>query len=127
MNMVEQLIKKDCTTGEYEHMYPVTTLSAIKDPNTGETLDRTLEEFNHIYLPFKENSKKLTRLQVPDKFRRKGLWITYISCQDNVITEWYDSDDFSNESWEDSKNWVPYLNKEVIKLILTNALAWYKA
>lgn len=125
--MKEQLIRKDCATGEYKDMYPVTTLEAIKDLSTGKTLDTIIEEFNHIYLPFKDNSKTLTRLQVPNKFRRKGLWITYVSCKGNTITEWYNSDDFSNKAWGDNSNWVPYLDKQIIKEALNEVLSWYKA
>lgn len=125
--MEEQLIKKDCNTGEYEDIYPVTTLPAIKDLRTGNTLDRKLEEFNHIYLPFKDNSKTLTRQQIPDNLRRRGLWITYISCKGNTVTEWYNSDDFSNKAWGDNKNWVPYLNKELVRGVLGELLSWYKA
>ncbi len=125
--MAEQLIQKDCTTGEYKDLYPITSLGAIKDLSTGKTLDTILEEFNHIYLPFKDNSKTLTRQQVPNRLRRKGLWITYESCQGNVITEWYNSDDFSNKAWGDSANWIPYLNKEVVKGVLNEILSWYRA
>lgn len=125
--MAEQLIKKNCTTGTYEDMYPITTLSAIKDLSTGETLDKIIEKFNHIYLPFKDNSKALTRQQVPNNIRRKGLWITYVSCQGNTVTEWYNSDDFSNKAWGDNSNWVPYLNKNIIKSLLKETLSWYKA
>lgn len=125
--MAEQLIKKDCTTGAYSDMYPITTLAAIKDLSTGKTLDRILEEFNHIYLPFKDNSKTLTRLQVPSNIRRQGLWITYVSCKGNTITEYYNSNDYSNKAWGDSKNWIPYLDKEIIKTALDEILAWYKA
>ena len=125
--MTDKLIQKDCTTGVYRDIYPVTTLSAIKDLSTGKTLDIILEEFNHIYLPFKDNSKSLTRLQIPNRFRRKGLWITYNSCQGNVITEWYNSDDFSNKAWGDSKNWVTYLSDKLIKASVKELLSWYKA
>lgn len=125
--MAEQLIQKDCTTGAYKNMYPITTLSAIKDLSTGKTLDSTLKEFNHIYLSFKDNSKSLTRLQIPANLRRRGLWITYVSCQGKTITEWYDSSDFSNRAWGDNNNWVPYLNKVSIKELLSEVLAWYKA
>lgn len=125
--MAERLIQKDCATGTYKDIYPVTSLSAIKDLNTGKTLDVILEEFNHIFLPFKDNSKALTRQQVPNKLRRRGLWITYVSCQGKTVTEWYNSDDYSNRAWGDNKNWVPYLNKEVIQKLLNEVLAWYKA
>lgn len=125
--MAEQLIQKDCTTGAYRDMYPITTLSAIKDLSTGKTLDNILEGFNHIYLPFKDNSRMLTRLQVPNNIRRKGLWITYESCKGNVITEWYNSDDYSNKAWGDGDNWIPYLDKSEIKKVLKELLSWYKA
>lgn len=125
--MAEQLIKKNCATGEYENIYPVTSLTDIKDLSTGKTLDKILEEFNHLYLPFKDNSKVLTRQQVPSNFRRKGLWITYVSCQGNVITEWYNSTDYSNAAWGNSDNWVPYLNKDSIQSLIDDVLKWYEA
>lgn len=124
---MEQLIKKNCSSGSYEDIYPITTLAAIKDLSTDKTLDQILEGFNHIYLPFKGNSKTITRQQVPNKLRRKGLWITYRSCKGNVITEWYNSDDFSNKAWGDSANWVPYINKDMIKTVVSELLSWYKA
>lgn len=125
--MAEQLIQKDCAKGTYKDMYPITTLSAIKDLSTGKTLDKILEEYNHLYLPFKDNSKALTRQQVPPRLRRRGLWITYVSCKGRVVTEWYNSDDFSNKAWGNNENWVSYLNKELVKDTLNELLAWYKA
>lgn len=125
--MKEQLIKKDCVTGTYSNMYPITHLGAIKDLSSGKSLDKILEEYNHIYLPFKDNSKSSTRLQVPPNIRRKGLWITYTSCSGTVVTEWYNSDDFSNRAWSNSNNWVPYLDKIEIRNVINGLLSWYKA
>lgn len=125
--MKEQLVHKNCTTGEYNNIYPVTSLSSVKDLITGQTLDEMLENINHIYLPFKDNSRTLTRQQVPNRVRKKGLWITYTSCKGNVITEYYTSDDYSNRAWGDSSNWSPYLNKAMIKEVLREYLTWYKA
>lgn len=125
--MAEQLIKKNCSTGIYDNMYPITTLSAIKDLSSGKTLDVILEGYNHIYLPFKNNSKTLTRQQIPNNIRRRGLWITYISCKGNVVTEYYNSTDYSNKAWGDSDNWVPYLDRCVIRDIVKDILTWYKA
>lgn len=125
--MSQQLIQKDCTTGEYKNLYPITSLSAIKDLITGKTLDVILEQYNHIYLPFKDNSKTLTRNQVPSNMRRKGLWITYESCQGNIVTEYYNSSDYSNKAWGDNKNWVKYLDDNKIKEVVKNFLSWYKA
>lgn len=124
---MEQLIKRNCETGAYEEIHPVTSISAIIDLSTGKTLDSILQDTNHIYLPFKDNSRGNTRLQVPNKLRRKGLWITYQSCRGNIITEWYNSDDYSNSAWRDNKNWISYLDKDMVERLLNEVLAWYKA
>lgn len=125
--MAEQLIQKNCSTGEYQDINPNTTFDAITDLNTGRTLDEVLEDYNHLYLQFKDNSKAATRLQVPVKYRRKGLWITYTSCQNNVVTEYYNSDDYSDKAWKDNCNWVSYLDKNKIDAVVKEYLTWYKA
>lgn len=123
--MEEKLIKKNCKTGEYEGIYPITSLSAVIDPDTGESLDQIINKYNHIFLPFIDNSKALTRKQVPSELRRKGLWVTYISCKGNAITEWFKGDDLSDSAWEDSSNWVPYINDELLRDMVNNILSWY--
>lgn len=125
--MDSQLIKKNCTTGEYSNIYPVTIIDNVVDPITGKTLRDSLEQCNHLYLPFKDNSKAVTRNQVPLELRRKGLWITYNSCAGKIITEYYKSDDFSNREWGKNENWVPYLNSDIIRTYVEEALSWYKA
>lgn len=125
--MDSQLIKKNCTTGEYSNLYPVTIIDSVIDPITGKTLRDSLEQCNHLYLPFKDNSKAVTRNQVPLELRRKGLWITYNSCAGKIVTEYYKSDDFSNREWGKNENWVPYLNSDVIRTYVEEALSWYKA
>lgn len=125
--MIEQLIKKDCSTGEYENMYPKTILEAVIDPSTGQTLDTIINTGNHIYLPFVGNSRARTRLQVPEDKRRKGLWITYESCKGKVTTEWYNSDDYSDDAWVLNENWNLYLQKDLIKEVVDKILTWYKA
>lgn len=125
--MEEQLIKKNCSTGEYENIYPITSLSSIMDVSTGETLDRTLERFNHIYLPFKSNSKAVTRNQIPDKYRRKGLFITYVACSGKTITEYYNNEDFSDRAWGDNSNWIICPNMKSIQDLVKESLSWYKS
>lgn len=124
--MAEQLIKKDCKTGEYANISPVTTTDSVKDPVTGKTLDKIIEESNHLYLPFIENSKTKTRLQVPQNLRRKGLWVTYTSCKNQVTTEWYNGESFDDTAWGDSANWTSYIAKDYIKEIVDDILGWYK-
>lgn len=125
--MDKRIIRKSCSAGEYDNIVPIINLSSVKDLATGKTLDKILEQYNHIFLPFKDNSRGSTRLQVPSNIRRKGLWITYISCKGNTITEWYNSDDYSNKAWQDGDNWVPYLDDKTIASAVKKALSWYKA
>lgn len=124
--MSEQLMHKDCHGGNRVPIHPVTTLTAIKDLSTGKTLDEYLQGVNHIYLPFKTN-KCETRLQVHQKLRRKGLWVTYTTCKGDVITEWYNSTDYSNKAFGNSDNWVEYMDKEVIEKVVNEVTGWYKA
>lgn len=123
--MEEQLIKKNCTTGEYNNIYPITSTSAVKD-STGRTLDDIIENINHVYLPFKDNSRATTRNQVLRSNRKRGLWITYVSCKGNIITEYYLSDDFSDEAWGNNDNWLPYINQDLISDLVNEKLSWYK-
>lgn len=125
--MIDTLIKTNCETGEQENLFPVTVLQAVKDPNTGKTLDVILENINHIYLPFKDNSIILTRLQVPQNLRKSGLWITYKTCKGNIITEWYNNSDYSDDSWCLDENWTQYIYKELVEEIVDDILSWYKA
>lgn len=120
----QQLIKKNCSTGEYENIYPITDLSSIIDSDTGEFLYDTIEKFNHIYLPF-QSSKPSTRLQIPEKLRRTGLWITYVVSENNTITEWFKGSNFDEKSWGDSKNWVQYVDDKLLEDMVNNILSWY--
>lgn len=124
--MAEQLIKKDCITGEYENIYPIVALESVL-AGDGTPLTKILNGYNHIFVQFKNNTRKDTRLQIPHGFRRKGLWITYITCKNEVVTEWYKGDATNDSAWGDGANWVPYINEEFIKRAVYKALSWYKA
>lgn len=90
------------------------------------TLDPFLYASNHIYLPFKNESPECTRLQVPCKKRRKGLWITYKDCDGKVIAEWYNGDNTCDEEWRDSANWISYWTSELIKKVIYEIVSWFK-
>lgn len=102
----KQLVQRDCNTGEYEIISPSTTIDSVIDPVTGESARNLFLKHNHLYLPFKDNSKQLTRLLVLKELRRKGLWITYRSCKGNIITEYYNSDKVSDDEWKKNENWA---------------------
>lgn len=125
--MIKQLIQKDCNTGKEQNIFPITTLDAIKDQQSNMSLQQLLEMVNHLFLPFVGNTKKATRLQVPLSFRKKGLWITYVSRQNTVITEYYNSTDYSDAAWSSEDNWMNYLDTDSISVAIHNLLNWYKA
>lgn len=123
----EQLIQKNCGASGHRNIYPITSIDNVIDPATGKVLSAMLNEVNHLYVPFVNNTKKDTRLQVPFSMRRKGLWLTYVTCKGNSVTEWYNSDATDNKSWGDGGNWMPYLSKDVVSELVHNVLSWYKA
>ena len=82
---------------------------------------------NHIFLSFIENSKVKTRLQVSEENRYKGLFITYVSCADNVVTEFYDNDVYDDASWGNDDNWKELVDCRVLNDTLNSRLSWYKA
>lgn len=104
-----------------------TTSENIVDSATGKTISELLNEVNHIYVPFINNTRRDTRNQIPASMRRKGLWITYISCKGNIITEYYTGDALDDNSWGSSDNWKYYLDKGLIKGLINEALDWYIA
>lgn len=103
-----QLIKKNCETGEYYRLYPITKLSNVIDTETGDSIKNTVESINHFYIPFTDNSRVMTRRQIPPKYRRKGLWLTYITCHGTIVTEYYNNDKFTDSEWGNKDNWVQY-------------------
>lgn len=124
--MENELYKVNCNTGERTALYPITTLENVVNRCTGETLDAILQRYNHILLPFKDNSKSLTRKQVPGYLRRRGLWITYRSCKGTPVTEWYNSDDFTDKAWGNQCNWVQLVYKDLVLELIKQSTAWYK-
>lgn len=125
--MIEQLIKRNCSTGESQALYPETSFNAVFDHDTGKTLDESIQNLNHLYLSLIGNSKKYTRLSIPPKYRRTGLWITYTSCKGNIVTEIYKGASFDDESWGSSDNWIGYMDEKIILQEVNKVLSWYKS
>lgn len=146
---MSQLVEKDCNSREYRNIFPITTLDNIMS-NNGVNLKDILNQVNHIYLPFKNRTRRDTRLQVPNELRRRGLWVTYISCKGNIVTEWYNAQPTDNDSWVKNENWTRFYNgiennidvkeiketiikelqiqiKEMVKeIVVKNNFNWYK-
>ena len=101
--MSQQLVKKGAN-GRMVNVNPKSWTEAIKDKSTGINLEHIIQSFNMYFLSYNGNTST-TRCLVPSKFRRKGLWITYVKYDGNVYTEWYAASEIDDKSWGDSSNW----------------------
>lgn len=106
MSENKQLVRKN-NGGGYNNVYPYSFTETVKDKKTGKSLEEILAGTNFLYLPYK-GSKAATRLQVDERYRRKGLWIQYVTNLESVVVEYYNSDGVSDTKWADDKHWAPY-------------------
>lgn len=101
--MSNQLVKKNPAEG-YQNVFPKTWIDAIKDKESGVSLQEILQGFNMYFLSY-NGSRALTRCKVPSVLRKEGLWITYVLYDHTVVTEWYNSDQIDDNSWSMDSNW----------------------
>lgn len=106
MSENKQLVRKN-NGGGYNNVYPYSFTETVKDKKTGKSLEEILVRTNFLYLPYR-GSKAATRLQVDERYRRKGLWIQYVTKLGSVIVEYYNNNDISDTKWADNKYWTPY-------------------
>ena len=104
MKDIQQLIKKNSQEERYEDIFPKTFIDAIKDKESGVSLQEILQGFNMYFLSYNGN-KALTRCKIPTILRKEGLWITYVLYDHTVVTEWYNSNQIDDNSWGMDSNW----------------------
>lgn len=107
----QQLIKKDRSANSYSKIFPWTFTDLVLDRVTKESLDNILVRNNFIALPYVD-SKAATRLQVPMKNRRRGIWLSYIDCAGTLTVEYYNDNNLDDNHWQDSSYWLPYNTAE---------------
>ena len=107
----QQLIKKDRSANSYSKIFPWTFTDLVLDRVTKESLDNILVRNNFIALPY-VGSKAVTRLQVPMKNRRRGIWLSYIDYAGTLTVEYYNDNNLDNNHWQDSSYWLPYNTAE---------------
>lgn len=103
----QQLIKKDRSANSYSKIFPWTFTDLVLDRVTKESLDNILVRNNFIALPY-VGSKAATRLQVPMKNRRRGIWLSYIDYAGTLTVEYYNDNNLDDNHWQDSSYWLPY-------------------
>lgn len=107
----QQLIKKDRSANSYSKIFPWTFTDLVLDRVTEESLDNILVRNNFIALPY-VGSKAATRLQVPMKNRRRGIWLSYIDYAGTLTVEYYNDNNLDDNHWQDSSYWLPYNTAE---------------
>lgn len=107
----QQLIKKDRSANSYSKIFPWTFTDLVLDRVTKESLDNILVRNNFIALPY-VSSKAATRLQVPMKNRRRGIWLSYIDYAGTLTVEYYNDNNLDDNHWQDSSYWLPYNTAE---------------
>ena len=105
---IQQLTKliTDKQSGELKekNVYPISLVQSIFDGITGNRLDVILSLFNCIYIPYGD-SKRSTRLKVPNQMRRLGLIITFKDATNTIYTQRYVGTSFEDANWGNDKNW----------------------
>lgn len=105
---IQQLTKliTDKQSGELKekNVYPISLVQSIFDGITGNRLDVILSLFNCIYIPYGD-SKRSTRLKVPNQMRRLGLIITFKDATNTIYTQRYVGTSFEDANWSNDKNW----------------------
>lgn len=107
----QQLIKKDRSANSYSKIFPWTFTDLVLDRVTKESLDNILVRNNFIALLY-VGSKAATRLQVPMKNRRRGIWLSYIDYAGTLTVEYYNDNNLDDNHWQDSSYWLPYNTAE---------------
>lgn len=121
MANIQQLVKR--VPQGITNVSPITSIRAVKSAETGYTLDDILTGFNMLFLSYNV-SAELTRLQVPLSFRREGLWVTYVTYDRTVVTEWYNSNDIDDDTWKSDANWRQGSNMLVGDISISSEGNW---
>ena len=100
---IHQINKLDVNGLKRKDIFPITVTSAVFDKQ-GNSLEALLACNNFLFLPFK-GSGEATRLIVPVLLRRKGLIISYINYNNEIVIEQYIGDSKADEAWSNNSNW----------------------
>lgn len=105
-NVPKQLLKKDGAE-QYSDIHPKNYIQNITDSENGNTLDSIIKKFNFITVNNRA-SKQAARLDVPKKYRKSNLWLTYYLSNDKEVTERFignDTDAQNDNIWKIDTYW----------------------
>lgn len=119
--MEQQIIKRN--NEGYENVDPKTYSNLVKDKNTNKKLDEILAGFNSYFVSY-NGSRRLSRLSIISSLRRRGLYITYILYNGNIVTEYYNGSSIDDTSWGSDDNWLDGTNRLVGDISISSNGTW---
>ena len=90
-------------------IFPNTHLENVLEKETNIPLNELLNNVNSYYIKYSGDIQK-DRLHIPIDLRRKGLFVTYVTFENELITEYYSYPLVSDKFWQDSNNWIVLKN-----------------
>ena len=120
--MAEQLIKRDSQRG-YRNVFPKTYLDAVKDRESGKSLEEILQGLNMHFLSY-VGDKGETRVQLPKSLRRRGIWITYVLWDDTIVVEFYNGDSIEDNEFRKDSNWMIGSNRLIGDIMVSSEGNW---
>lgn len=112
---IHQINKLDVNDLKRKDIFPITVTSAVFDKQ-GNSLEALLACNNFLFLPFK-GSGEATRLTVPILLRRKGLIISYINYNNEIVIEQYIGDSKADEAWSNNSNWKAPFSGDIQSIV----------
>ena len=90
-------------------IFPKTHLGNVFEKETNIPLNELLNNVNSYYIKYSGDIQK-DRLHIPIDLRRKGLFVTYVTFENELITEYYNYPLVSDNFWQDNNNWIVLKN-----------------
>lgn len=112
---IHQINKLDINDLKRKDIFPITVTSAVFDKQ-GNSLEALLACNNFLFLPFK-GSAEATRLTVSILLRRKGLIISYINYNNEIVIEQYIGDSKADEVWSNNSNWKAPFSGDIQSIV----------
>lgn len=115
--MADQLLQG--SEANKKKIYPVNYIQNISDSDNNESLIDILKRFNSLTVDYNTDAPT-TRLQIPEKFRKQGMILSYIDK--GVLNSYvYTSIDVSDDEWKSDANWTTYRSGGLGNLDSVNA------
>ena len=116
-------LKNKNLEGGYDNITPKSWTEDVIDKETNSNLSQILRSMNMMFLSY-DGNPETTRLQVPQSFRREGLWVSYVKWDHTVVSEWYNRANIDDTTFRSSSSWMQGNNFLVGQLAVSSEGNW---